>query len=210
MTISRICSVPSCGNKHWAKGFCDRHYRRFVDHGDPLGGRIENGAQRRYFETVVLAYTDRNLCLFWPFKTVRKSGACLWVDGKFHQVSRLICERLYGPAPTERHQAAHSCGKGHLACVTPFHLRWATPEENAADKILHATVAWGERHGASRLTVSQAVEIKRLAAANESYASIGRKFGVDARTVSQIVRAKRWKQLDLTGNGFAPLKAAMS
>ncbi len=32
----RICSISDCENKHEAKGFCHKHYVRFLKHGDPL------------------------------------------------------------------------------------------------------------------------------------------------------------------------------
>ncbi len=32
----RICSVPSCGKIHEAKGYCKRHYKSMRVHGDPL------------------------------------------------------------------------------------------------------------------------------------------------------------------------------
>lgn len=33
----RICSVNACGpSKHLRRGFCDKHYQRYLRHGDPL------------------------------------------------------------------------------------------------------------------------------------------------------------------------------
>ncbi|WP_425339241.1 hypothetical protein [Methylorubrum extorquens] len=54
-----------------------------------------------------------------------------------------MCALVHGPAPSEKHQVAHSCGKGHTGCVSPKHLRWATPLENANDKRLHGTMLTG-------------------------------------------------------------------
>lgn len=33
----RICSIEGCNEKHEAKGYCKKHYRRFHKYGDPLG-----------------------------------------------------------------------------------------------------------------------------------------------------------------------------
>jgi len=33
------CSVPSCDQAAYARGFCENHYRRYLKHGDPLGGK---------------------------------------------------------------------------------------------------------------------------------------------------------------------------
>lgn len=78
-------------------------------------------------------------CLTWPFLKSPRGYARMHVNGRDKRVSRLVCEEAYGTPPTPDHHAAHSCGKGHLACVTKRHLRWATPVENAADKIIHGT-----------------------------------------------------------------------
>lgn len=32
-----ICSVKGCDGYHIAKGYCDKHYRRYLTYGDPLG-----------------------------------------------------------------------------------------------------------------------------------------------------------------------------
>lgn len=32
------CSVVGCDQKHYAKGYCKKHYRRFLKYGDPLAG----------------------------------------------------------------------------------------------------------------------------------------------------------------------------
>jgi hypothetical protein len=40
MNTQKLCSVEGCGNIHQSKGYCDKHYRRFRAHGDPLVARI--------------------------------------------------------------------------------------------------------------------------------------------------------------------------
>lgn len=54
-------------------------------------------------------------------------------EGKFTRKSihRLVCEAWHGPAPTEKHQAAHyDCDPTNNR---PENLRWATQAENLAD-----------------------------------------------------------------------------
>jgi len=38
MESNKECSLPECRRKHVARGYCKLHYRRFMDHGDPLVG----------------------------------------------------------------------------------------------------------------------------------------------------------------------------
>lgn len=46
-------------------------------------------------------------------------------------VTRLVCEAVWGPAPSPDHHAGHTCPDGeNCRCVNPNHLRWMTPEEN--------------------------------------------------------------------------------
>ena len=30
------CTIEGCENKHYSKGYCQKHYARFLRHGDPL------------------------------------------------------------------------------------------------------------------------------------------------------------------------------
>lgn len=34
----KSCSVDGCSGRYRCSGFCSRHYSRYLDHGDPLGG----------------------------------------------------------------------------------------------------------------------------------------------------------------------------
>ena len=132
-------------------------------------------------------------CLIWPFCRSQTTGyGKLQVDGKHTNGHRVICERAHGPAPTKKHQAAHSCGRGHEGCVNPKHLRWATCRENLADRIEHGTLPQGECHGQSKLHDRDIPEIVARRNQGESLRSIGDHFGVDFSTVWKIVHGKNW------------------
>ena len=49
----------------------------------------------------------------------------------------LVCEAFHGPTPSPRHEVAHADGKPGNARAD--NLRWATHQENEADKRLHGT-----------------------------------------------------------------------
>lgn len=134
----RICSIENCGNPHLARGWCCAHYNRWQKHGSPIRGRINNGEASRYFREVVLAYNGSD-CLSWPYSCNDSGYGKMQFDGRVQIVSRLVCEHVNGPPPTPKHDAAHSCGKGHEACCTKHHLSWKTRAENMADKIVHGT-----------------------------------------------------------------------
>jgi hypothetical protein len=92
-------------------------------------------------------------CLIWPFGTNPSGHAVLnrleKINGSRY-VSRYICEKVYGPAPTKFHEAAHSNGNEaclSAACINPKHLRWATHQENIFDIIKHGTGIIGKLNG---------------------------------------------------------------
>lgn len=194
MTVSgkQACSVEGCDRTAAAKGCCRKHYYRLLRHGDPLGGRTPEGKILRFYNEVVLNY-DGEECLAWPYATSH-GYAALKADGKSKLVCRILCEDVYGPPPTPTHQAAHACGQGHLACVAKKHLRWATPEENNADKFIHGTVLSGERNPPAKLNEAQVLEILSLRG-QMSQQAIGKRFGVSDSTVSRIQLGRNWATL---------------
>lgn len=105
--------------------------------------------------------------------------------------SRKMCILAHGPPPSENHQAAHSCGKGHEACVNPRHLYWATQVDNMKDQIVHGTRAYGMRHGRRKLTAEQVAEI-RAYSGMARHEDIAQKFGVTRRTIGKIISGQRW------------------
>lgn len=76
-------------------------------------------------------------CVQWPF-TRLKTGYGV-INTKFtEQASRYACAILHGLPPANFLVGAHNCGNGHEGCVNPYHLRWATAQENAIDRVIHA------------------------------------------------------------------------
>ena len=187
------CSIPSCDRQHEARGYCRMHYRRWQKHGDPMAAvprRTIHGEAREYFERVVLSYEGAE-CLRWPFGCSSTGYGQLWDGERFKIVSRLVCERVHGAAPTPEHQAAHLCGCGHLACVTKSHLAWKTPTENHADKLTHGTLLRGEACSASKLSAEQVREIRALKGRIRQL-DIAVRFGIARSTVSFIHSGKNW------------------
>lgn len=97
----------------------------------------------------------------------------------------------HGEPPSPEHEAAHSCGKGHLGCIHPHHVRWATPKENSADMVLHGTSVRGERNAAAILTKDQVREIFALKGKVRQI-EIAHYFEVSQATVADIHRGGAW------------------
>jgi DNA-binding transcriptional regulator YiaG len=189
MAIPRLCSIPDCGKPMLARGWCSAHWERWRAHGDPLGS-AKPRPPRKFFEDVVMRY-DGEECLFWPFTRNNMGYGELRHRNKRGLVHRHICEEIHGPPPTPKHEAAHSCGNGHLGCVSGKHLSWKTRTENQADRKKHGTGTAGERHGAAKLTNEAVAQIRSLRG-SVTQREIARRFGITQSTVSQIQRGLRW------------------
>jgi len=140
-----------------------------------------------------MAY-DGDECLPWPFTRNSDGRGQIWDGAKASLVHRMVCERVNGPPPTPKHEAAHSCGHGHLACATKGHLSWKTPTENAADKIIHGTLIRGEQQWMAKLTETDVHEIRSLLGTTTKQ-SIATTFGVSPDNIRAIEIGRSWAWL---------------
>jgi len=188
------CSVPGCESRFKAKGLCNKHYQRLRANGDPvLTKKTPNGEAIGYFRDVVLQYEGKD-CLFWPYgRNVKGYGILTTATkGDSHYVHRLVCEAAHGAPPTQKHEAAHSCGTP--PCVAKNHLSWKTREGNQADRLLHGTHNRGEKHNMVKLKEAQVIEIRALKGL-ETQRSIAKRYGVTFQTISVIQSGRIWSWL---------------
>lgn len=136
-----------------------------------------------WIATVALPY-QHDACLIWPFGRLRDGYGTLGREGKNLRAHRYICTLVYGEPPTPEHHAAHSCGRGHDGCVSPNHLRWATPSENFKE---------GQKHLRRKLTVDQVIEIRGLKGL-ERVQDTAERFGVTECNIRKIQAGKLWQQ----------------
>lgn len=137
---------------------------------------------------------DGDECLIWPFHKSRPDGYAgeVLVDGKRIKATRCMCSLVNGPAPSELHRAAHSCGRGHLACIHPKHLRWATDVENEQDKTVHETSPVGIRNAAAKLNDENVREIRK---SHEDLFTLARRYGVTESAISYARNGHTWKHV---------------
>lgn len=136
-----------------------------------------------WIENVALPYRHK-ACLIWPFGRLRDGYGTLGREGKNLRAHRYICTLVHGEPPTPEHHAAHSCGRGHDACVSLHHLSWKTPSENFLE---------GQEHPRRKLTADQVVEIRGLKDL-ERVQDIAARFGVTECNIRKIQAGKLWRQ----------------
>lgn len=187
-----LCSFLGCDNPKSpkaAKGLCNSHYWQLHKGREltPLSYR------RNRCEPWLLEHVNHvgDGCLIWPFARTADGRGAVKFRGKQGLAAPVMCELAHGPRPTPNHETAHSCGKGHMGCVHPGHLRWATHTENEADKIEHGTRPRGERQGGSKLKTKDVLAIRAMHG-TLSQSKIAAQFGVRQSTVFKIVHRQRW------------------
>jgi hypothetical protein len=188
-----ICSIDGCEAFAHSHGWCRVHYERWKRHGSPmtvLKPMSKRGAPYQWL--LDNAQHTGEECLTWPFAKHPDGRAHMKLGRHTAKPARLMCEMAHGPAPSPVHEAAHSCGKGHEACVNPRHLRWATPAENSADKVAHGTIIAGERHYGAKLTASDVAEIRALKGIVQGR-ELAARFGVNPSCISKVQNDRAWK-----------------
>lgn len=169
------------------------HYRRYRIYGDPLMVRTAIGEPISFFENTVMSFQGDE-CLEWRYARSSDGCAVLYYEGASWRVPRLLCKLVHGDAPSSEHVAAHSCGRGHMGCVNPNHIRWATHQENMDDRARHGTTARGESNSEAKLTEDEVRKIRAMAE-RHTHRAIADKFAVSETAVSRIISGKTWKHL---------------
>jgi hypothetical protein len=189
----RICSIDGCGRRHKAHGFCVRHVLRWKKHGHPLSGaaKTERGEPKRWLLAHVEHQGDE--CLMWPFSSMSNGYPWIWWEGRGTGAHRVMCEIIHGPAPTDAHEAAHSCGNGAKGCINGKHLRWATPLENTREKEQHGTVVHGSKIKWAKLTEGEVAQIRAMFDTHSDI-EIASQFGVSDSSIYLIRIGRNWKR----------------
>lgn len=116
-------------------------------------------------------------------------------------VPRVVWHYERGPIPGGL-MVLHTCHRAR--CVNPDHLYLGDHEQNMRDMAEHGSVK-GQKHPSSKLDDEQVREIRELYIRQYEKTSRGpwrsnarelaEKFGVDRRTISDIVTGTRWGHL---------------
>lgn len=132
-------------------------------------------------------YPNEYCCLIWPFARLRDGYGTIGRDNTVVRVHRFMCELRNGPPPTDKHQAAHSCGRGDHGCVNPNHLSWKTPRENQLDR----TDSKGRPQ--RKLTPADVDEIRAMQGREHVAVTAGR-FNTSEANIRRVQAGKTWRR----------------
>ncbi len=105
-------------------------------------------------------------------------------------VHSLVLGAFAGPCPPGQ-EALHGPAGPPVAALS--NLRWGTREQNMMDKVRDGTDNRGERQGRHKLTWAAVAEIRRRAVAGELHVHLAAEFGVNRRTIGNVVAGDTWR-----------------
>lgn len=138
----------------------------------------------------------------WTEKKAIKGTRGYWVVGFNHRgrvkqrkLYHVVLEAFVGPRPPGMQGCHYDDDPDNN---TLENLRWDTPRANRLDMVRNGKFPDrnGHKHPMSRLTRTQAEEIKRRRLQGEKLMPIAEDFGICGATVSLIARGKTWKNLN--------------
>lgn len=119
----RTCSIEGCERIHYARGWCSRHYKRWLLDVSADHSRIT--AEERFWAKVDRRGDDE--CWLWT-ASLNNRGYSQFLHNRLLRLGhRFSFELLVGPIP-DGLQLDHLCRVRH--CVNPAHLEIVTPREN--------------------------------------------------------------------------------
>ena len=109
-------------------------------------------------------------------------------------VHRLVAEHFI-PNPEGKRCVNHIDGSRDNNCVD--NLEWCTHSENTQHgyAIGSITRPKGSKHHMSKLKEHQVIEIRQRLKTGETCYKLGKEYGVNEKTISQIRDYKRWKHV---------------
>lgn len=131
----RTCSVVDCEQPAQTRGWCNKHYKRWLNTGNPLTARPRRPRDRIDAEARFLSKIDREPDGCWRWTAAKlPAGYGLFWDGQ-HRVyaHRWAYGWWVGPVPEGQdvdHFRFPQDGCIGPACVNPEHLRPASHREN--------------------------------------------------------------------------------
>lgn len=189
------CSIDGCVSDMRTKNMCNAHYLMSLRYGRINKKYVPTDEQISFMcKSLTVDEID---CIIWPYYSSTSGYPRIFINGKCHNVHRLLCESINGQ-PLVGEQARHICGNGMGGCINPKHLQWGSRSDNEMDKQLHNTDNRGVRNGMNKLSEKDAKFVKNsMSRRNEAgfCSELASMFSVSENTIRAIWNGYSWKWL---------------
>lgn len=192
----RTCSIAGCERTSWCRGWCQRHYNVWHQHGDPTARAISEKSSR------IMSVED-TFRFYMPGDPPPEGVPWIWngtinnngygqfqVAKKVHLAHRISYELFVGPIP-DGLQIRHR--NDRPLDVNPWNLETGTIGDNMRDKFERGRQARGGQHGMAKLTAGEVLAIRAAYEVDRmSHRSIARRYGISHNHVGRIIRRDVW------------------
>jgi hypothetical protein len=190
-----ICSISGCDGLVRCRGWCFKHYQRWLKHGDPLTLLLDRSlsAIERY-EAKIDRLTTPDGCHPW---TAGCSGGygVFGAGGRVWHAHRWGYLTLVGVIP-EGLCVCHHCD--NPLCQNRLHWFLGTLADNNADKVAKGRQArlQGTAHPMAKLTEQDVREIRQFYGHGlVTMYELARMYGVTRPAIGNIIRCKTWSHI---------------
>ena len=194
MKNKKICYAKDCDREVKARGLCNKHLQRLVDHGDIyFVSRCPIGASLKYR----LDFYSKKVgdCIIWTGSKTPTGYGRLCYQGKNLSAHRASYVVYKGKIKDSLH-VLHTCD--NPSCINPDHLYTGTHQDNMRDREDRGrgVIQYGEKSNFSTLTEKQVVSIKNELKDGASLKYLSEKYNVTPQNIWFIKTGKTWKHLN--------------
>ena len=138
----------------------------------------------------------------WEWQGSKRNGYGRMIVGsrkdqtrKSESAHRVSYEIYHGEIPNGM-EVCHKCD--NPCCINPEHLFVGTRQDNMRDREIKGRnkPQQGEKNGRAKLTQSQIIEIRQSRNFGMSYGQLANNFGVNKKTIIDIVKGKNWRSVE--------------
>lgn len=185
------CSIGACGKPVESRGWCSKHYTRWLRHGDPEAPSQQDPRPAAAFWSRVDDSGGADAC--WPWTGRLRAdgyGIAIKVEDRTDRPHRHALRLSLGRPIGRGLHAMHSCD--NPPCCNPKHLREGTTQQNTQEAVARGRMQRGEERSQHVLSVEEVRDIRRSPLSSREAAVA---FGVHDGTVRKIRRGERWRHV---------------
>lgn len=193
------CSVKDCNDKYLCKSFCNKHYLRFMKHGDPLvllsTSKKVIPSEVRFWKYVIKGKKPED-CWRWTGSKMVFGYGKFYGNKKYIPSHRYSYELHIGLIP-DGLLVCHKCDNPE--CSNPLHLFLGTYQDNMDDKVSKGRESKlkGSLHPHAKLKEDDVVKIKNKLKEKVLMRILADQYKVSVGTIRAIKGGYIWKHVTI-------------